>query len=40
MFGKFVFFFENPAFYEKMWKKIFAERGRQQMIIWRMLIPF
>jgi len=31
------FFFENRAFYEKMWKNI-VERGRPQMTIWRMHI--
>ena len=30
------FFFKNCAFYEIMWKNV-AERGRPQMIIWRML---
>jgi hypothetical protein len=32
-----IFFLENPAVYEKMWKNI-VERGRPQMTIWRMRI--
>jgi len=31
------FFFENRAFCVKMWK-LFVERGRPQMTIWRMRI--
>jgi hypothetical protein len=33
----FIFFFENRAVYEIMWKNI-VERGRPQMTIWRMRI--
>jgi len=33
--GSIFFFFENRAFYEKMWKH-FVERGRSQMTIWCM----
>ena len=36
-FNNFFFFFENRAVYEIRWKN-FAERGRPQMTIWRMLI--
>ena len=32
-----IFFFENRAVYEIMWKNI-VERGRPQMTIWRMRI--
>jgi len=32
-----IFFFENYADYEKMWKNI-VEQGRPQMIIWCMRI--
>jgi len=32
-----IFFFENLAVYEIMWKNI-VERGRSQMTIWRMRI--
>jgi hypothetical protein len=32
-----IFFFENSAVYEIMWKNI-VERGRPQMTIWRMRI--
>ena len=33
----FFYFFENRAFYEKMWKNI-VERGRPQMTVWRLRI--
>jgi len=39
MFNK-VFFFENRAVYEIMWKKNIVERGRAQKTIWRMRIAF
>jgi len=32
-----IFFFENRAVYEKMWKKT-IQPGRSQRIIWRMRI--
>ena len=32
-----IFFFENPAVYEIMWKNV-VEPGRPQMAIWRMRI--
>jgi hypothetical protein len=32
-----IFFFENCAFYETMWKKV-EEPGRPQMTIWRLHI--
>jgi len=32
------FFFENRAVYETMWGKKIVERGRPQMITWRMRI--
>jgi len=38
-FAQKLFFPENRAFYEKMWKAI-VERGKPQMTIWRMRIAF
>jgi len=35
----FFFFFENRAFYEKMWKNI-LERGMPQLTKWRVRIAF
>ena len=36
---QYLFFFENWAVYEIMWKNT-VERGKQQMIIWRMRITW
>ena len=33
LFSRIIFFFENSAFYEIMWKNI-VERGRPQMTTW------
>ena len=38
VFSNFVFFSENRAFCEKMWKKNTVKRGRPQMTIWRIRI--
>ena len=35
----YIFFFENPAMYEIMWKKV-LELDRPLMTIWRMRIAF
>jgi len=37
MFNNLVYFLENSAVYEIMWKNV-VELGRPQMIIWRMRI--